>query len=340
MNGFPTNASYVRKGFNYQDMAALYYFLMHISEIAELNNEGNEDIDVKLKDGTIRYFQAKETKNIDNALKKTELRDALHTLSNNIIRQNYNHLDEVGIITNCNYPFTQKDYNFKVPYKKIDYSGLSSIATKRINDILQEFPKEIDIDFLLSKLSVTKLAYQGSDDASLLERLEIPIYSFMTMARIERSRYRQLLMDWSFLFNRSSENIKYKITPQKFIERTAVTIMDEPNLDKFFSIFQIRTGNKTYISNNYSEQLEKFLNNFKYMSVIQQDFDKYTNKNQNMLQNDLEIEFVNYEYEKISKLMGLNEEEADQDIVKLIIWLRIIHDTYFRNLESIISDED
>lgn len=95
-----TNAADIRKGFNYQDLVALYVFLTYITDLKVLNNEGDEDIDILFKDGTYRYYQAKETKNVDKSLSKKELSEALRTLFNDIERVDDKTLiSEIGVVT-------------------------------------------------------------------------------------------------------------------------------------------------------------------------------------------------------------------------------------------------
>lgn len=236
------NASDVRKGFNYQDMVALFYFLNNIREIKELKNEGKDDIDVKLKNNSIKYFQVKETKDINHALDKDVLKKALNTLFDDTLDKNDKKISEIGIITNCNYPFTMKDKNFLEPYISEAYTELSSVAKNRISDALEELLADDSNyntkKFSYNKLTIKKIAYHGNDDASKLERLERPINKFLDIANIERSKYFSLLRDWSYIFYRNSEQV-YTITPQKFVRRTEVTILDNPNLDDFFRTFHI-----------------------------------------------------------------------------------------------------
>ena len=340
-----TNAADIRKGFNYQDLVALYVFLTYITDLKVLNNEGDEDIDILFKDGTYRYYQAKETKNVDKSLSKKELSEALRTLFNDIERVDDKTLiSEIGVVTNCNYPFTKKDSNFIVPYMKKDHSTLSNVAIDRINGLIEELKVKDKnyktVDFLYDKLTVTKLAYQGIDDDSRLERLEKPINRFLSKAKIENGRYSRLLKEWTFLFYRSSENKKYTITTENFVERTEIAIMDDPNLDDFFRTFHIRTGNKAYIMNNYSRYLKKLIRHFNIMSAIQKDFNSYKLKNQNLYEDEIEKKFVNEEYEKIANMMGFENDESEKDIAKLIIWLRIIHDSYFYNIERAAKIEN
>ena len=63
------NASDTRRGFNYQDMVALYYYLDNIKEIKELNNKGEDDVDIKYNDGSLGFLQVKESQNVDNTLR-------------------------------------------------------------------------------------------------------------------------------------------------------------------------------------------------------------------------------------------------------------------------------
>lgn len=332
------NASAIRQGFNYQDMTALFYFLNHIEDIREIKNEGKDDIDIVFKNNSKKYFQAKETININQALSKDELKKALITLMEDIIDDEDESITEIGIITNCNYPFTMKDSNFIVPYRSEDYVNLSSVAKNRILDLLNELNYDIK-KFKLEDLTIIKIAYQGNDDDSKLERLEKPINKFLAKARIDSSRYFSLLRDWSYIFYRNSEST-YTVTPEKFVRRTEVTLLDDPNLDEFFRTFHIKTGNKRYIKNNYSNYLEKLYSDFKIMSIIQRDYAEYCVHNIEKEDDEVEKDFVNEEAEKIVDNLGLKNSKEDLDIAKLIVWLRILHDIYFENIEEAAGIEN
>lgn len=336
---FKRNASDVRKGFNYQDMVALFYFLNHIENIKEIKNEGKDDIDVVFRDNTTKYFQAKETKNVNKTLSKKELKEALTTLFEDILDDKNKKITEIGIITNCNYPFTKKDANFIVPYRSEDYINLSSVAKDRITKFLGELTQYDINKFEFKKLTVIKIAYQGNDDDSKLERLEKPINRFLDKARIEKGRYYSLLKDWSYIFYRNSES-SYTVTPEDFVRRTEVTILDEPDLDTFFKEFHVITGNKQYIKNNYSTYLEKLYSDFKIMSIIQRDYSKFCLHNMNEDGIKTDDEFVNKESKKILEDLGLRDRKEDIDIARLIVWSRINHQAYFENIEEAVGVEN
>ena len=75
------NASDSRRGFNYQDIVALHYYLDNIKEIEELNNEGEDDIDIKYVDGSLGFLQVKESKNVDHTLRSEVFKKSINILN-------------------------------------------------------------------------------------------------------------------------------------------------------------------------------------------------------------------------------------------------------------------
>ena len=64
------NASGVKRGYNYQDVVALYYFLDNIENISKINDEGEDDIEIIFEDGKYVFLQAKESVKSDKAITK------------------------------------------------------------------------------------------------------------------------------------------------------------------------------------------------------------------------------------------------------------------------------
>ena len=70
------------------------------------------------------------------------------------------------------------------------------------------------------------------------------------------------------------------------------------------------------------------------ISKIANDYRKFSIENSDKGQNEIEIDFVNKESKIITKELGLQNVDADLDIAKLIVWLRITNDTYIENIEK------
>lgn len=328
------NASGVKRGYNYQDVVALYYFLDNIENISKINDEGEDDIEIIFEDGKYVFLQAKESVKSDKAITKPLLRKALSTLYEDF-KNHKTDIKELGIITNSNFPFTKKDFNFLLPYQYYKYDALSRTAQNRIQEqikILEANQASTVLD--LKKLSVTKISYSGYDERSRLQQLNIVVNEFLEKAKIESRMTARLSDAWLISFNRSSEDAKDYITKRHFLSQTEIEVMDEPEFETFFREFDIQTGNKRFIKDQYEKFLRKCIEKFTIVSKIDNDYRKFSIENSDKGQNEIEIDFVNKESKIITKELGLQNMDADLDIAKLIVWLRITNDTYIENIEK------
>ncbi|MBB1078776.1 hypothetical protein H5S09_06920 [Limosilactobacillus sp. STM2_1] len=335
------NASGIRKGFNYQDMVALYYFLDNIKEIKEIKNEGEDDVDIVFNDGSLGFLQAKETKNIDTTLKVGILRKALIALFDDCVA--HKNIKLLEIITNSNYPFSKKDISFLQPYGKFIFKDLKANSQQKINkqieNICKSEKKYNKEDFDTDKLAITKISYEGSDDRSKLQELKNIIYEFISDAEISPSYYKRLLHSWSFLFYRNSDEPKNRISKKKFIDYTELTVMDAPDLDEFIRKFDVKAGNIDYIKENYEDYLEKAILDYSLITIVESDFDKFSLKNRDKVEADNIVQFVNEESSIIFEKIGLNNQD-DLDIAKIIVWLIVIRRRFLNNIERASINEN
>lgn len=336
------NASDSRRGFNYQDVVALYYFLDNIKEIKELNNEGEDDVDIRYIDGSLGFLQVKESKNVENTLRADVFEKALKSLIDDYIRND--NIKFLGIVTNNNYPLTRKNHSFVQPYSHFEFLDLPQESKKRIKnqlqDILSSNERYKNITFDKNKLTITKISYVGSDDRSRLQSLREVVHDFMGSAGIPEMHYSKLLTNWLFLFSRNSEYPKQYISKRKFISYTEMYVMDSPDLDNFFREFDIKVGNKDYIRQNYKSGLESAIVDFALVSVIGTDFHSYNLLHSDKNESENLLAFVNTECKKVCEKFGFTKAE-DTDIAKLIIWLIVTKDTFLKNIEGAsISNEN
>lgn len=300
-----------------------------------MNNEGEDDIDIKYVDGSLGFLQVKESKNVDHTLRSEVFKKALTSLIDDYIRND--NIKLLGIVTNNNYPLTQTNHSFIQPYSYFEFLDLPKNSQNRIkkqlDDILSSNKKYKNISFDESKLTITKISYVGSDDKSRLQSLREVVHDFMGRAGIPEMHYSSLLSTWLFFFSRSSEYPEQYISKQKFICYTEMSIMDSPDLDKFFREFDIKVGNKDYIRQNYENNLERAIVDYTLVSVIGTDFSRYNSLHSDKNESENLLAFVNYEYKKVCEKFGFTKTE-DADIAKLIIWLVVTKDTFFKNIEG------
>lgn len=336
------NASDSRRGFNYQDIVALYYYLDNIKEIKELNNEGEDDVDIRYVDGSLGFLQVKESKNVDYTLKSEVFKKALMSLIDDYMRND--NIKFLGIVTNNNYPLTRINHSFIQPYSHFEFLDLPQESQKRIkkqlHGILSSNKRYKNINFDENKLTITKISYVGSNDKSRLQSLREVVHDFMGSAGIPEMHYSSLLGTWLLLFSRNSEYPEQYISKQKFICYTEMSVMDSPDLDKFFREFDIKVGNKDYIRQHYKSDLERAIVDYTLVSVIGTDFYSYNLLHSDKNESENLPVFVNMEYKKVCEKFGFTKAE-DADIAKLIIWLIVTKDTFLKNIEGAsISNEN
>ena len=254
-----------------------------------------------------------------------------------------NNIKLLGIVTNNNYPLTKKNNSFIQPYSYFEFLDLPESSQKRIKgqlqDILASDEKYKEIKFDESKLTITKISYVGSNDKSKLQALKDVIHDFMGSAGIPETHYSTLLATWSFIFCRSSEYPEQVIDKKKFICYTEMAVMDLPDLDKFFSQFNVKVGNIDYIRQNYRSDLERAVVDYALVSMIETDFAKYNSLHSDKNESENLITFVESEYKKVYAKLGLKRPE-DADIAKLIVWLIITKDTFLRNIEGASTNNE
>ena len=88
-----------------------------------------------------------------------------------------------------------------------------------------------------------------------------------------------------------------------------MSIMDSPDLDKFFREFDIKVGNKDYIRQNYENNLERAIVDYTLVSVIGTDFSRYNSLHSDKNESENLLAFVNYEYKRYVKNLALQKRK-------------------------------
>lgn len=322
---FPNNASATQTGFHYQDFSALYFFVSNIKNIMEINIEGHDDFDIKYSNGDLAFFQVKEIQDVSKALTTQKINQSLKVLASDI--KNFNHISnivELGIITNTNFPFglSSRD-TFTLPYMQLSYDQLASNSKKKIDRQFEKLNEEQKATFDIHKLTITKLHYYGNDTSSKLQQLEFEVRKLLGSAKIVEGKYDALLNEWRMMFSQSTENASEKISRESFTLHTEIIVLDSPRFDEFYNLFDIDTKNEGYIETQYNKHLKMLSQDFKVISKIEAEFEKFRLNNFALKRSDRNFKFITELAPRMLNLLGLTKCSADLDIAKLIIWLVI-----------------
>ena len=148
-------ANAVMLGFNFEINAAIVLMLENIETLESIRTEGKfEDIDIKLKDGSWIFAQAKAVQNADSDFTnvRKNLEKALNSLSE-AEKKADSPVQKLIMVTNSINPLNDTTtMNSFYGHAHKDYSVLPDNAKKIINDIIQK--TNIDIDLSLFRIQV------------------------------------------------------------------------------------------------------------------------------------------------------------------------------------------
>jgi hypothetical protein len=355
----PSNAGKTKKGFNYQDVVALCYFIKDIDKLRYVNVEGKEDVDLMYSDGKRVFIQVKMADNVLDTKRSTVLKDALRVLINDF--SSSPKPNEIIYLTNSHYPFAhQKDFDFSKDYVKYSYNQFNNQIKNKIdkqvrnlskevknNRIQNQFINELDqnnINEILTKFSVVKLRYEGADDESKLLMLDERIEEFLLKASFHNKLKEPLRNEWYFMFSRSSEDAKKKITLENFVAHTFVTVsICETDDEQFFKSCNIDLESMNYIQSQNTQLKHMFLSKFGVQSTITKLFYDYKRENSDASNLECLIQFINENLDELSKVLDLNISTGDKvkiDTVKYMAWVIIFQSHFLNKIKEITNYED
>lgn len=342
-----TNASGTQRGFHYQDFAALYLLILRIKEVEWINVEGQDDIDIRYEDGSMHYFQVKEVKNIAAQIPASSVRDAIRVLSNDLESgQINNEIPELAIVTNTSKPFGKTSESvFDSSYMKVSFQNLSESNQKKIQkhfkDAKQENSKLFETDFDPTQLTIVKIQYSGEDEEARLQSLKDMVREFLVTAGIKPEQAPKLMNTWRLLISDSTENPTQVIDKQQFAAHTEATLIDSPDFDTFFDEFNVEVETEEFIRNEYRDHLEIISHDYAILSKITGGFSDFQKKTLGGLRHkELKNTFTNEFSKEILADLGLQDNEQDLEVSKLIIWLVISKASYFKSVEEAIGLEN
>ena len=151
---YDSDASASAFGWDFQVNAAIFLFLKYLKDVDYLKVEGkHQDIEIKLKDSSKIFAQAKSIQNGSNDNRKKKFEDAIISLAKTPV--DYKNNDKLLYVSNYKAPIDDKDlYDNKIVALK-NVKNEHDKVVKIIEEITQRLNNEILSN---SSLTVTKRA--------------------------------------------------------------------------------------------------------------------------------------------------------------------------------------
>lgn len=309
------NASKTIAGFNYQEMVGLIVFFDNIEEATEVNIEGEDDIDLLFEDGTVSYYQAKETSEpTKSGLQK--FKKALTTLDEDL---------EIGkkirylvYVSNSYRPLGGK--------KEDDGLFFRDKAIYKCEDLRQELQRKIKEQksthkSINEKFRVMRIAYSGADAKTKEEVYNNCIKEFAEKASLTNINFFKERM--KNIAQNIAENPKEKLTKKQLCFTAEICeILNIKRIDDFFNDCNISPFNHTYIEERYEDFCDMNFD-FECSLKIQKRYMEFMNKNKKMKSSEVKANFINEQIKTLEEeILGETNvsNQEDEDVFKLLVW--------------------
>jgi len=178
-------------GWIFQSSAGIYLLLDCIEEAISLKMEGEkEDIEIKLKDESIIYAQAKSIENPNDTKNiKVKLKKALTSLG-----ECEEPINKLIYVTNILNPLNS-EYPKHYEYSRTNYNEFLDEDKQLILDILKDNNK---INFPTAKFEIVNFKFYGDDNQRYSEVLN-KVRVFLDKAEVPREKAESLLREWKNL---------------------------------------------------------------------------------------------------------------------------------------------
>ena len=224
------NASAALFGYDFQARAAIVIMLDNIKEAKSIKLEGEEDIEVLLKDGNRILAQAKSTVRIDDFSKSREkLNSALISLSEGAAKVP---ATQLILITNSPNPFNDDNSRplFWGPCK-VRYHELP----KSSQDLVQNYLKDIKESLDPEMFTVQRIPFHSDDEKERSKAIKESINEFLGTISVTTPGLAGKLYDvWTsqLFFNGTVREKAFHMSKESFIWPIIVIETDIENVDE------------------------------------------------------------------------------------------------------------
>lgn len=309
------NASKTIAGFNYQEMVGLIVFFDNLKEATEVNIEGQDDIDLLFEDGTVSYYQVKETSDPSRSgLKQFE--KALNTLDDDLLSGN--EIKYLVYVSNSYRPLGGA--NIK------DELFLRDEGLYRYEDLRKELKDKIDSQSgkhtcvnEKEKFRIMKIAYSGADAKTKEKVYNDCIKEFAGKAGLTNTFFFRERM--KSIAQNIAENPQEKLTKKRLCLTAEVCeILNTKRIDDFFDDCEISPINHPYIEDKYEDFCDMNFD-FECSSMIQKRYMEFISKNKNMKSTEIKSSFIKEQIKILEKeILGEEDNSQQEDVFKLLVW--------------------
>lgn len=304
-------------GFDFQTNAAIVLMLENMEEMETIRVEGEEDIQIKLNDGTYVLAQAKSVVNASSDFDhvRSKAKKALESLSDAAQKLSAR---ELIYITNSPDPL-KDDASRHLFYADahVKFSNLPDSTKDLINGWLQG--DEIQLD--TSKFKIQVLPFETDDDRQKYKVVLQDISDFIGSIGINYDGLRKDLHEvWTSSLYRNGSKSDQSITLHKkaIIWPIIVYVTSRGRLDRD-SLFLDVLDESEYeeITQRYGEVIDSYCERFDFMTKVITDFMSSGVKGKEAI-----TAFINQRWEEYRNEIG--DESLDNDIrcnlVKIILY--------------------
>lgn len=307
------NASKTIAGFNYQQMVGLIVFFKNIQHATEVNIEGEDDIDLLFDDGTISFYQVKESSD-PAASGLSKFKQGLKTLDDDM--EKTDSIKYLVYVSNSYYPLgrTVDDAKFSRDYGLYKCEDFHPKIRKKITD-QQKNHKSINQHF-----RIMRVAYEGDDIETKEAVYRECIDEFSKKANLKykeyfRERMKNIAQD-------IASDDKKKLTKCDLCstaELCEIIQNKDKNLSDFSKYCNINPGNINSISANYEKLLDSQFLDFEIISKIMNSFNDFYEES-TLYGDEVCSDFINKCVKDVEKSIYSDDFYFKEDICKLLMW--------------------
>lgn len=311
------SATSVYFGFDFQTNAAIILMLENMAEMDNIRIEGEEDIQIKLNDGTYILAQAKSVVNssTDFGNVRTKAKDALKSLSEAAHKLNAR---ELIYITNSPNPFNDEAskplFSFDAHVK---FNNLPDVTKEMLTGWLKDMVSPLDTN----NLKVQILPFETDDDKQKYRVVLWKIAVFIDELDIDAVGMMKRLHEvWTNALNRNGTRKDTSITIQKkaIVWPIIVYVSSKGKLGREAQYFNLMdNGEYEEVVRRYDEVIDSYSERFDFVTKVITDFATSGRK-----EKDAIADFINQQWEtyKDDICDDSLDESIRENLIKVILY--------------------
>lgn len=311
------NASRTIAGFNYQEMVGLIVFFDNLEKATEVNIEGQDDIDLLFEDGTVSYYQVKETSDPSKSGLE-QFKKALDTLDDDL--STGNEIKHLVYVSNSYRPLggaNIKDGLFLRDKGLFKYEDFR----KELRDQIDNQSEKHACVNKKEKFRIMKISYSGADAETREKVYNDCIEKFAENASLKNIFFFKERM--KNIAQEVAEDSKKKLTKQDLCLNAEICeLLNSRRINDFMNDCEIYPDHFDYIDGRYEEFC--YINfDFECSSKIHTKYNEFVKKNKKMKPTKIRSNFINEELRMLEEeILGETDvpNQEDEDVFKFLVW--------------------